>query len=830
MSAEASVKLTADVTSFEANIKRAESLIERFGETAKEALGEQLREAAALAIGFLGIGSAAEMAFDAIREGLNIQSNLEQTKLSVATLMNQFGGSNVGDFTSRIEEAGDVIEELEKKGRLANATNEQLIATLQATSGSLSGSGVTDFSDQIDMIVAVSQALSAYGGNQNDLQREMMAIATGNVHAWDKVAKGIGMTGEQIRAASESGTLMNQVMSRLGPILKDAKEGMDSFESVTAFAKQDWEELQKLLTKDLFVVIKKSLTEFHAAMESGKAQEMMKSLGAIIAKIASFAMYLANTAMGAVNALNQMGITIQNLIVPALMYMAVSGSSAAKALAGMDSFAGGKAIADAIDNIAVKLGTLKFTSLASSLSSFASTAISSFRQMIGGANGLALAVGGITYAIQSMKSTLDEYNGFPEQMNSMAKDDDRQRKKSAKDRGKIVDTESKNQVVEDIDEKIETAQKALDELTAKGFKDSSNHMKATQWGMASSRVLDLKNQKKQAENVTPEQMEANSKRINMDRWESTQRAQSEELSNRISKGETGIKEQAEVVARKDLTPEQLKARILKQQGVDSEDDLDKRIATDKGATKDGTGQKWQREQYASELEAKKELLEIDRQAVEAAKKKAEAEASTVSSLKQKKMELSGDYKAAQEEEFNRKQQELENRLKEGIYKGDPSKAKSTAKNITDADRALKDQSEQKDYSRFKDSIEIAQKKAMGDTKGAEDIEYKNRHEDLVEKQLKMGVSRKDATDNADDMIAYERAAKDNKGGKVVSDSLAKIGGGGNSAFLGSGNPMMAISRQKLKLQQDANAALKAIHTALTSGNGKSATSTASFAQ
>lgn len=130
---------------------------------------------------------------------------------------------------------------------------------MTSVSGTAFSAGISDTDDQIDMIVAVSQALKVLGGDQQRIGVEMSRMLSGTFDPSDKLRMVFQGQEKELKAAVASGNALGFIMNALGPVTKDAAQGMGTWSSLITFAKEAWDDFAQAVTQPLFEALKPAL-------------------------------------------------------------------------------------------------------------------------------------------------------------------------------------------------------------------------------------------------------------------------------------------------------------------------------------------------------------------------------------------------------------------------------------------------------------------------------------------------------------------------------------------------------------------------------------------
>lgn len=751
----AKVTLSGDATQLEQTLRRAEDAAKKFGDKIERVFSNQVNQIAGMTLGIFSLAEAFSKLEEAVSEGVRLNNSLDKTRQSLATLLNLFGDGRFGGWSQRLAESDDILEELEKKGRYAYSTFDQLADVLEKTSGQMSIANIRDMSQQIDVIVAVSQALQALGGDQMSLASEINAIATGSIDPWDRVGKALeqtGVTAQRMRAAMSEGTLGPLILQGLAPVLADATQGMDSFSSVLGFAQENWQKLEKHLTKKVFEELRVAMMAFNSAMDDGslvssvdriadafgrfaeKGEHLVEGLLKITPEILNLSGAISNHLISSIVGLEAAKLLIaggggvvsgigqqagQSLWKKAGEY-AVGSAAGGAAQAGVTAAAkgvigaGSAAAGEAATGAAIASGTAVEGGFLAALSSAGLIALPVI---------IAAAAGAIVAAIvnANQEKEAQKVKEYKEQQ------------KAAQDfsRG-IEDFQANKMATVSNKEGMVEALKAAHEKT----------LEARKWG--EKHPEEMANAALGGDNVG-----ANTARM----W-----------VNIASKSE-----QMEKALAKALNP------ALFQHNKD-----------------------------LNEWNSRKDYWD-------SAKGIEQARVWSMSNLQTQAQTLRSGHNTVGAEDLDRKRQwmegwhqmvEMQGMREEGVRPMLDAQAKA-AKEAADARRR-----EEKDDTGH--DLLAARMRAVGDEWGAFNEDLKKRHDEIYRKQKDLGLSDKEAGSYADQMVSYERMQKLGSQTKIVGDSLARVGGGGNAVFMGP-NPMLMTALKTNQLIEGTNRILKDIH-------------------
>ena len=335
---EASATLSLDASKFDSALRLAQQNLNGFADNLASSFSSQLvGKLTGITAGILSVGAAFNTLQSALSSGVALNSSLEQTKLSVATLLNQFDGSRFADFNDRMGESERILGMLRTKGMQAEGTFAQLTDTLKQSSGGMFSSGIRDGEKQVDVIVAMSQALGALGGDQATLATELRGITSGNIDGMHRVAKAIGLSGAEAKKAASEGKLYNLLMERLKPILADAGQGMDTFASRTTQLAENIDNLKTDLAQPMFEAIKDGLEEVNSVIAGTDFKDAFKGLAGSLGDATKSAMGFIGTILKVVPTIASIGSTITSMVIPALLMMGAAKLKASGSAATLNS-------------------------------------------------------------------------------------------------------------------------------------------------------------------------------------------------------------------------------------------------------------------------------------------------------------------------------------------------------------------------------------------------------------------------------------------------------------------------------------------------------------
>ncbi len=192
---------------------------------AQQALESSLRRIAEISAGLTivsAFAAAAAKVKDLVAEGIRYNAVLEQQRTGIASII--AATNNIADAQGRSLQgaekfnaaqtlASGLMKNIQQDALLTTATTEQLVEAFQSSLGPLSAAGLSlDQSRQATLKIV--QAASALGVPMNQVAQEVRAIAEGSIDVNARLAKALGITNEQVKAAKEQGNLFEFIVDQ----------------------------------------------------------------------------------------------------------------------------------------------------------------------------------------------------------------------------------------------------------------------------------------------------------------------------------------------------------------------------------------------------------------------------------------------------------------------------------------------------------------------------------------------------------------------------------------------------------------------------------------
>jgi hypothetical protein len=766
--------------------------------------------------------------------------------------LNQFDGSRFSDFNARMTEADNILKSLREKGMYAEATFADLASTLQLTAGGMFTAGIKDGQKQVDMIVAVSQALAALGGDQQNLASELRALTTGNVDGFHRVAKAIGMTGEQLRKAQADGKLFEMVMSKMSPILADAEQGMGTFQSQVTILQETLDTLKTDLAEPMFEALKAGLQQVNASFKGDEFKEGLKGAASEIGKMTAAAMSMAAGLLQALPTIINIASSLTSLLVPALVavgFAKISASAKTQALNTSLMTLGKTGIASAtmawktfqynllfmptVTGKVTQSFRLMFASISTGMKGMAASAMAGFKAMAASGMAAAIAIQGalalVTAAFSAAMSWANEKNQTTDEQQSIMKDGSKQFKANANRVKNVSSEKERGEISADLETQREAIREKINDVSSRDISDENKNTLIEQYQRELQAVDMIQ---KSLGKVTAERMRQNLLAQEAATQAEKDAAAREAMREKVKEAGDDLAESKKKSDFNAMSPQEQRASLFK--GVmggafpekHTNEELDSQIGSLQSKFDNNTATAAESERLLNLISVKIELLNVDKDIAAENEKAAKEKQKNLEAQKQAAIELAaleaeakGDTKGKEKAERNQKYGDLFKEQKSMGY--NDQDAEKNANNILKLQDKIKQNSQAKDRSSFESEMKIKEAKASGNTAEADRLEKEKKKSSLVAEQKAMGYGDKEANANADKMLLYEDAIKaqsEMKNGKKDSSPLAAsstmaVGGGGVSVGMGTG--LLDETRKQTNLLQQIANSLKGGPT----GNG-----------
>lgn len=234
---------------------------------------------AGVAGGIYAIGDAMS---SVVRKGVGFNSTLEQAKLGIAAAQKQLNPGAFKTFDDALETAGTLIDLLKQKAKESPASFSELVAGFQAVTGAATEGGVA-LTDQVDLVVMMSQALSGLGIQSDQLLQETRALITGTIDKNALAAKTLGITREEIMLAREQGQLYEFLSSRLSAFAEAGKRGQSTFRTLASNIGDAAEQAAGIAFEPIFEALKRMMEDISGFDFEGMAKRVAAFFDAAMA-------------------------------------------------------------------------------------------------------------------------------------------------------------------------------------------------------------------------------------------------------------------------------------------------------------------------------------------------------------------------------------------------------------------------------------------------------------------------------------------------------------------------------------------------------------------
>ncbi|HEX8773255.1 MAG TPA: hypothetical protein VF735_06580 [Pyrinomonadaceae bacterium] len=190
----------------------------------------------------VGVAALTVALLPLLRFGVDYNSNLEQTKLGIASLIASLaelrGASGIkiegaDKLTAALQLAGDQLEKLKVDAIETTATFEEIAPAFQSAIGPGLSAGLS--LDQVrEIVIQITQAAGAMGVPFNQLNQEVRAILEGNIDNNARIAKALGISEKMVKQWKQQGTLAEELGKRLEQFKKAGDQAALSFSGLTS--------------------------------------------------------------------------------------------------------------------------------------------------------------------------------------------------------------------------------------------------------------------------------------------------------------------------------------------------------------------------------------------------------------------------------------------------------------------------------------------------------------------------------------------------------------------------------------------------------------------
>lgn len=292
-----------------AGLRQASREADEFMQLIKAGVGIDL--GARLVSGLSGVPSILQ---NAVKEGVQFNSTLEQSKLGIAAVLKQFQPERFQNFNDALIESGNAIDLLKKKAVESPASFQTLTQALQAVTGPATSAGIA-LNNQVDLVVNLSQALKGLGIREEQIIQETRALLTGNINADAAAARTLGITAEDISSAKKRGDLFEFLTGKISAFAEAGKLGAQTYDTALSNIGDVLTQVKGELTQPIFEELKKGLLDYIEALNTPEFKDALKPLAAELAILIKDGVELGKTAIENADKIAAIGRVIAGVIV-----------------------------------------------------------------------------------------------------------------------------------------------------------------------------------------------------------------------------------------------------------------------------------------------------------------------------------------------------------------------------------------------------------------------------------------------------------------------------------------------------------------------------------
>lgn len=214
MSASLEASLRLEISQYQAGLAKAQGDLDKFKSAVKKkgsTLGKDLF--GGLKNQLAGLATAA-FSTELITRGLRFNATMKDSEIAISKVLAQFQGLDDTAANTAAAAAMQQIIELEPKAAGSLTT---LIDGFLGTLAASQSAGVS-VKENIDLVGRFANAMANANIPTEQLNQEMRSIVTANIGADSTLAKVLSITNEQVKAATEAGTLYDFLVGRIGKL------------------------------------------------------------------------------------------------------------------------------------------------------------------------------------------------------------------------------------------------------------------------------------------------------------------------------------------------------------------------------------------------------------------------------------------------------------------------------------------------------------------------------------------------------------------------------------------------------------------------------------
>lgn len=244
----------------------------------------QVAGAYAVLAGAAGIASVGYALGNATKTGVAFNAELEQARIGIASILRATNPGAFKSFNESFTVATAMVEKLKKQAMESPATFKELVAGFQSIVGAATAAGVP-LKKQTDLIIVMSQALSALGIRSDQLVQESRAILSGEIDKNAMAARMLGITKADIEAARQQNRVYEFLMEKLQAFTEASKVGATTLTVIVSNLKDSFDQSMGEATKKLFDELKAAFLALTAAIATPEAIGAMRDFHDLLATI-----------------------------------------------------------------------------------------------------------------------------------------------------------------------------------------------------------------------------------------------------------------------------------------------------------------------------------------------------------------------------------------------------------------------------------------------------------------------------------------------------------------------------------------------------------------
>jgi hypothetical protein len=295
MATDTKLQILIDIQSRLAGLQEAVSLTGRLRSEVDRASASGQNFVSGFVGGIAGgaiVGFTSELArvpalmAQSISEGVRFNATLESARIGVAAIIDQFDETGkIRNFDDALRQSGRTIDLLKEKAKQTSATFSELVEGYQANAGPLFQAQISSAREQVDIVVAASQAMAALAIPTNQLNQELRAIFQGDVSRNSRLNQVLRITKEEIDAAAASGRAYELIMAKLASFAEAGARAQDTFNTRLSNFSDITTELKAIGTSELFDQVRESLGELNRYLSRPETAEAAAGWGGEIGAV-----------------------------------------------------------------------------------------------------------------------------------------------------------------------------------------------------------------------------------------------------------------------------------------------------------------------------------------------------------------------------------------------------------------------------------------------------------------------------------------------------------------------------------------------------------------